>query len=118
MASTKYRKKENAENTEEKKPKKSPKSQEPAIEESRAAITIPMADDRQLDFLAEGEELLDSIKIEDEKNVIEIFLIKKPNRLTKVSFRMNGIDIRPHTYSGNNAGSSYFDLLKMTQKKG
>lgn len=62
------------------------------------------------------EELIDTIRIEDEKNFFEIRLSKKANRLTKISLHLNGLEIKPHTYGGMNAGSSYFNLLKKLPK--
>jgi hypothetical protein len=67
---------------------------------------------------AESETLIDKIRIEDARNVFEIRLTKKANRLTRLAFYFNDIEIKPHTYGGTNSGTSFFSLLKGTPRKG
>lgn len=63
-----------------------------------------------------GETLLDCIKTEDERNRFEMKIIKQANRLTRIAIFLNGIEVRPHTYTGSNAATSYFNLLKTSKK--
>lgn len=133
MASTKYRKKEKSDvPVEAKKPNDtvsdSPAPSSPAgrkkTQELKEEIPAPLLVKEDTCFAQEenedqvsDEQIIDCIAVEDQKNIFEIKLLKKINRLTRVAFYLNGIEIRPHTYAGSNAGSSYFRLLKMTQKK-
>lgn len=65
-----------------------------------------------------SEDLIDSVKVEDEKNLFEMKLTRKANRLIRLAFYFNGIEVKPSTYGGINAGSAFFNLLKNTTKKG
>lgn len=119
MASVKYRKKEKSEN-----PIIETKKQESeAVKEMPKIVSQSQQDPRETvvneiaESPAEGEQLIDCIRVEDKENLVEIKLIKKRNRLSKVVFIFNGMDLRPNTYAGANSGVSYFNLLKLTKKK-
>jgi hypothetical protein len=61
-------------------------------------------------------ELIDKIQFFNRTNVLELRYTKLANRSYKIQIFMNDLEIRPHTYVGNSAGMSYWNMLKMCIK--